>query len=301
MPMITSSMTRDEIIREFEKDKKQISKLSMKLKSEMIKENKSFIFKVFESKNHNTYTLYCAFNRKPHSGGKSYVMMYVAHCESFFGTKDYIIYRNVCGKPFIIRFSSHAAKRIKERGYEFLPEKVTMTSDMAVASLFTSGELGVAVKANGPFRKKIDKYLDYGDIYKGGDLEDGDTYVCMIIAGFLVLKIKDGEVIVKTYLGDKFRNDCLNSVELKSCALIFEYMYASLLGGYREDPVDLVLSLPAEVLNEVQLLPLAPYSIALRLAIDNEYGEEAVIGCNALFENLRCDVYRRRDWGGRKV
>lgn len=294
--MITSSMTREEIIREFEKDKKQISKLSMKLKSKMIEENKSFIFKVFESKNHNTYTLYCAFNDKPYGGGKSYVMMYAAHCESLFGTKDYIIYRNVCGKPFIIRFSSHAAKRIKERDYEFLPEKTNMTSDMAVASLFTSGEFGVAVKANGPFRKKIDKYLHYEDIYKGGDLEDSDTYVCMIIAGFLVLRIKDGEVVVKTYLGDKFRSDCLNSVELRTCALIFEYLYASLLEGRREDTADLVSSLPAEVLNEIQLLPLAPYSMALKLAVDNEYGEEAVIGCDALFENLRCNVYRRRNW-----
>lgn len=98
--------------------------------------------------------------------------------------------------------------------------------------------------------KKIDKYLHYEDIYKGGDLEDSDTYVCMIIAGFLVLRIKDGEVVVKTYLGDKFRKDCLNSVELRTCALIFEYLYASLLEGYREDTADLVSSLPAEVLNE---------------------------------------------------
>lgn len=290
--MITPSMTRDEIIREFEKDKKQIVKLSRKIRNEMIKNKKSFVFKVFESKNHNTYTLYCSIRNKL-GGGESYNMMYVAHCESFFGTKDYVMYRNVCGKPFIIRFSSHAAKRIKERGYEFLPEKVEMTSDMAVVSLFATGEFCVAVKANGPFRKKIDKYLDSWEMFKGGDLEDSDTYVCMIAAGFLVLKIKEGEVIVKTYLGDTFRHDCINNIELKSCILIFEYIYASVIG---EDPSEVVVNMPAEVLNEMQLLPLAPYSVALRLAIDNEYGEEAVIGCDALFKGLKSTVYRRKEW-----
>lgn len=59
--MTTSSMTRDEIIREFEKDKSQISKLSNKKKAEMIKDKKSYVFRVFESRNHNTYTLFCSF------------------------------------------------------------------------------------------------------------------------------------------------------------------------------------------------------------------------------------------------
>lgn len=290
--MITSSMTRDEIIREFEKDKKQINKLSKRLKDEMIKSRKNFVFKVFESKNRNTYTLYCSIRNNMRGGGKSCRMIYVAHCESFFGTKDYIMYRNVCGKPFIIRFSSHAAKRIKERGYEFLSDKVEMTSDMAVVSLFATGELCVAVKANGPFRKKINKYLDSHEMFKGGDLEDSDTYVCMIAAGFLVLKIKEGEVVVKTYLGDTFRHDCINNIEFKSCILIFEYVYASMIG---EDTSDVVFSMPAEVLNEMQLLPLAPYSMALKLAIDNEYGEEALIGCDALFKGLECAVYRRKE------
>lgn len=182
--MIVSSMTRDEIIREFEKDKKQISKLSSKIKAEMIKNKRSCVFKVFESKNHNTYTLFCTLKKDMCSSRAIYVMMYAAHCESLFGTKDYIMYRNVCGKPLIIRFSSHTAKRIRERGYEFLPEKMDMTPDMAVSSLFTSGEFGVAVKANGPFRKKIDKYLDCSYMIKGGDLEDGDTMCVWLLPAF---------------------------------------------------------------------------------------------------------------------
>lgn len=282
--MITPSMTRDEIMKEIERDKKQILKRLGKMRDK-IHHVSEYAFDTFVSSTNNTHTLY-AVGSAGANNRLCITTSFITHAETKFNTKDYIVYRNAY-KPFIIRYSSHSAKRIKERCKKVELYHDGLSSAEAICSLLLPNEKVPAVRANGPLRDSLKRYFDlreYDDSDNKKILAGNNVYLGCCSMGFLVMNVDEREIKVMTFLGDNIYDNNRNINEMIVCGAMYGSMYLGSGDGYSK-AYNFVQELPADILESIQILPMGPYSKATVVKVNSHYGV-CRMSCSSLFKDI---------------
>lgn len=209
--MVLETMTRQEIIADIEADKKYIQKEIKKTnnivsKMPIVRNKIASHFTMISSPRRNTYSI-CSM--KTDTG--EIRSMYILHLNTSKG-KEYILYRNI-NIPTIIRYTPHAAKRIRERFADKILDDNNSTGFAVLASL-NPQNIWVATIANEP-----DFLKSFKDIflYK-------NTYIAVNKTGYYFMDISPGNIVVRTFFDESMVNSTSNRERFAIIGGIHDYL-----------------------------------------------------------------------------
>lgn len=235
--MIIHTYTEEEILRELINDYKFIKRRVKKIAD-------AYLNKVKQSGRFVRETVYESYTITPLSKNKWNVeieydqtkkipWLFRACCkvEGEKKTKDYYLVRGLnTEKPYYVKITSHALKRVKERNNFSCPEN--LTPDLLACWTFEHGETAICMRYIDLKYSKILKEMDDAE-----ELDDMSYIVLTNKGPYFAKKTKEGNFIFKTYISSKMGiSEALNyqhnvstkwtkEGELLTCMIILHQYY----------------------------------------------------------------------------